>query len=239
MRIKIFLLILSLTGFLTIQGCYDAFNCESARGNVVSEEIVLDTFDAISFDEAGNVYLRQDSIQQVVVESNQNIISNLNRNVQDGIWNIRFNECFNRYDKFDVFISVKDLNSIVLAGSGNILGDGAFETSDMYISLLGSGNITMEVYSETMNGDISGSGNISLWGQTEVSEYFISGSGNIMALNLESDICEVSISGSGNCDVFVNDELDVRISGSGSVRYKGNPAVNSTITGSGAIVPIN
>jgi len=239
MRIKILFLVVGLIGLLLVQGCYDTFNCEPVRGSVISEEISLDSFDGISFDVAGNVYLRQDSVQKVVVETYQNIILGLSRNVRDGIWNIRFIECFDRYDKFDVYISVPDLNSVVLSGSGNILGDGPFETSAMNVSILGSGNITMEVYCESVDAEITGSGNISLSGQANSSECFIGGSGSIMALNLETEICEVSIPGSGNSDVFVNDQLDVQISGSGSVRYRGNPNVNSTITGSGSVVRIN
>ena len=127
----------------------------------------------------------------------------------------------------------------MLAGSGNILGDGPFETSSIRMSILGSGNITMEVYCENVDAEIPGSGNISISGQSDISDAHISGSGNIMAFNLESRSCEVSITGSGNCDVNVTETLDVHISGSGSVRYKGNPTVNSTITGSGSVIRIN
>ena len=68
----------------------------------------------------------------------------------------------------------------------------------------------------------------------------ISGSGNILALELESETCNVSIPGSGNCDVFVTEELDVFIGGVGSVRYRGDPPiVNTSISGSGTVTPIN
>lgn len=238
MHLKIPFILIVLIGIQALQGCYDTLNCESAKGPIVIEEIDVAPFNGISFDVAGNVYITQDAVQQVVVESNQNVISGLSTSVKDGIWNIRFRECFDRYDKFDVFISLPTLNSVVLAGSGNIISENTFECTDFNASLIGSGNISLQLFCESLDADIAGSGNISLSGRTDREMIIISGSGNIMALEMESNICHATISGFGNCDVFVYDELDVLISGSGSVRYKGNPTVNSTITGNGSVVKI-
>jgi hypothetical protein len=174
------------------------------------------------------------------VETHENMVPGISTTVRDGIWNIRFFECFDRYDKFDIFISVPELNFATLSGSGNISGEGAFETERFDAAISGSGNINLEVFANVVDTDISGSGNITMAGQTDQLLAFISGSGNIFAFDLESNNCQVGISGSGNCEVFVNNQLDVQISGSGSVRYKGNPpVVNSRITGSGSVIPVN
>ena len=47
---------------------------------------------------------------------------------------------------------------------------------------------------------------------------------------------EISISGSGNCRCWVENDLEVRVSGSGSVYYKGDPEkVDARISGSGKV----
>jgi hypothetical protein len=48
----------------------------------------------------------------------------------------------------------------------------------------------------------------------------------------------VAVSGSGNCELAVSEQLKTRISGSGKVRYKGNPAVSTTISGSGSVMRV-
>jgi hypothetical protein len=57
-----------------------------------------------------------------------------------------------------------------------------------------------------------------------------------MAANLETNSCEVKITGSGDVEINVKDELNANITGSGNVRYKGNPGkVNSHSAGSGNV----
>lgn len=240
MRIKTIILMISLIGFLAFQGCYDTFNCENGHGTIVTEVIEVPSFTGITFDVAGNVFLRQDSVQQVTVESYPNVISALNTSVRDDTWNIRFRECFNRYDRFNVYISVPDLSAVTLNGSGNIIGESAFDTDYFLISLPGSGNIELEMYAQTVDSEIPGSGNITLSGQTDSEIFFLGGSGNFKTFELISRTSQVTISGSGNCEVYASESLNVNISGSGSVRYKGNPgSVNSTITGSGTVSAAN
>lgn len=240
MHIKTLFITLTLLGLIIIQGCYDTFNCRSASGLIVTEEIEIQPFEGISFDVAGNVFIQQGTEQIVMVETHQSIIPGISTTVRDGIWNIRFLECYNRYDKFDVYITVPELNFASISGSGNIYGQTSFETERFDAIIPGSGNINLEIFADVLDTDISGSGNIIIAGETEQFLTFISGSGNIFAFDMESNNCQVRISGSGNCEVLVNNQLDVQISGSGSVRYKGNPPiVNSTITGSGSVIPVN
>ncbi len=64
----------------------------------------------------------------------------------------------------------------------------------------------------------------------------LTGSGKVLAANLETDKCDIRISGSGDVEINVKSELEANISGSGSVSYKGNPNhVNSHASGSGHI----
>jgi len=83
---------------------------------------------------------------------------------------------------------------------------------------------------------ISGSGGIALKGKAQNFEGFISGSGHIDAFGLVSTEAQVTISGSGNCEVNVADFLQVTSTGSGNVYYSGSPRINSRINGSGDVV---
>ncbi|MCZ6519997.1 MAG: DUF2807 domain-containing protein [Bacteroidetes bacterium] len=240
MRRKIEIIICGMALLFATTSCNDSLNCEPGLGPIISVEIPLDSFDGISLDVAGNVFITQDTIQRVIVESNENIIGGLSTQVNDGLWDIRFRNCFNHYDKFDVYISVPNLNRVILSGSGNISGEGTFQAEQFDVFILGAGNISLMVEANSVDLEISGSGNISIAGNTNQLSAVISGSGNILAIDLETKTCTVSIPGSGNCDVYVTEELNVVISGSGSVRYKGEPPIVQTqISGSGTVTPIN
>ena len=204
----------------------------------MTEEIAIDDFDGIHLRVAGNVTLTQASEQRVTVVASETLLANLNTFVEDGIWNIDFRRCINNYNDFEVLIESPAISSVIISGSGNIQGTNELTSPDMFLWISGSGNISLSLQAETTTSEISGSGNISLTGASTDHVITISGSGNVEALNFENSNCQISIPGSGSCDVFVNDELNVQISGSGSVRYKGDPQVNSNVSGSGSVTKI-
>ncbi len=226
--------------FLTyFAGCNSDLNCTPGSGPIVTQDIILDSFSQINFEVAGNVRIIEDSVQRVIIESHQNIINEMNTVISDDTWRIRFRRCFRNYDKFEVTIYTPEINGIFLSGSGNIQGENLLHSESFSVMISGSGSIIAMVDAESVFTDISGSGNINLSGSTRNQNINISGSGNVQTFDLASADCNITIPGSGNCEVAVDDNLNVVISGSGNVRYKGNPDVNSSISGSGTITKVN
>jgi hypothetical protein len=107
------------------------------------------------------------------------------------------------------------------------------------ISISGSGSFSCEdaIQSKTFSVRVSGSGNINLKGESEQADIVISGSGKVRGDDFRIARADIRVSGSGDIDVFVTEELRSRISGSGTIRYSGNPQrVDSSVSGSGRIV---
>jgi hypothetical protein len=88
---------------------------------------------------------------------------------------------------------------------------------------------------------ISGSGDIRLAGEATNHTLKVSGSGNLSGYELKSINQMITISGTGNAEVFVDGGiLDAKISGSGKVYYKGNSSsFSADITGSGSVIDAN
>jgi len=99
-------------------------------------------------------------------------------------------------------------------------------------------NITIPILEGVRN---TGSGNVTVSDPISVDHMEISliGSGGFYGFPLASSRCQVDISGSGNCEITVNENLDVVVDGSGSVYYKGSPIIHEDITGSGRVVDSN
>ena len=217
-------------------GCNTGINCRIGSGSIVSQDIELDSFEQINFEVAGNVTIIEAPEQRIVVETHQNIFNEINTAITEGTWRIRFRSCFRNYDKFDVTIYTPKITGILLSGSGNITSQGAVNSENLIVLISGSGNISFETETDLVSVDISGSGNINLMGSSNHQVFGIVGSGNIRSFEMESKSCDITISGSGNCEVNASEELEVSIPGSGSVFYKGNPTLNTTITGSGQVI---
>lgn len=146
-----------------------------------------------------------------------------------------------------------DLN---LNGSGTF-SFGSLMTGQLTTSLNGSGNILMQeavvkiavveisgsvtlsgtnLVADTLEMVINGSGNSVLAGEVNQQTVALHGSGNYQARDLQSQVTEVKIIGSGNSNVWVTDELSILITGSGDVTYRGKPQITELITGSGDLV---
>jgi hypothetical protein len=151
-----------------------------------------------------------------------------------------FGSCHNDREDVKVYITVKDLKAIDIDGSADITGKGKFVSDTMDLSISGSGDINLELETKVLETAISGAGDVKLAGLAKTFSAAISGSGDIKALELVSEKCQVSIAGSGDCQVNASQELEISIAGSGDVSYKGNPAkIDNTIAGSGKVRKID
>ncbi len=208
----------------------------NGEGPVVEKTLNINNFDAVSLSMSANVYLMQGKDFEVKVSGQKNIIDNLKTQVVDREWKIGFEQNVRRYEKLEIHITMPDLRKVHISGSGNISSRNAFSgLENVSISISGSGDINMDLEAKSLDCRISGSGDINLRGMSETLELKISGSGDIQAEDLRTKSANIAVSGSGNCSVNAEDELDVRISGSGDVKYTGRPRVNTRISGSGSL----
>jgi hypothetical protein len=241
---------------LATTGCRNGgMFCMAPKGPDVTVTIPVPDFDGIDLAIASDVTLHKGEAREVKVTGAQNIIDNIERNVNGGVWKIRFDECVRNDGNLHIDITLPFLRSVEVSGSGNVTGMDTFSglsaftasiagsgtidvmvlATDVDASIAGSGDIHLYTQAAELSADIAGSGSFFLSGSATDQTFGISGSGDIHAFPLAGLNGTVHISGSGNCDVNVSTKLDVTISGSGNVRYRGTPAVSSHISGSGSV----
>jgi len=207
------------------------------EGDVVRQELDIDKFSGVNLGFKGDIYISQGSPQKVVVEGQQNIIDNIKREVKGDTWRVRFDKNVRNCKPVKIWITIPELTEAAVSGSGNLISETRFTNVDeLAVAVSGSGNVKLDVEATSIEGGISGSGHVRLKGSTGGLEMSISGSGNIRSMDLEAAFCEISISGSGDAEVWATQELNASISGSGDIKYKGEaPKVRARVSGSGDI----
>jgi hypothetical protein len=208
----------------------------NGNGNVITEIRTASEFSRVISRGDFLVTVVPDSITSVKVEAESNIIPYLNTHISGNTIIIDFDNDVNVHEHSPIRITLytPDCDYLELQGSGTI-NSGAFSEDDIEIYLSGSGDISASCNTNSLSASISGSGNIELNGSAYETKMHVSGSGNIRAMNLTQEICNLSISGSGNIYVKVLQKITASISGSGCVYYSGNPTIESYITGSGRV----
>lgn len=195
--------------------------CVQVGGPIVTETRTVSSFHSIEAILVGNIILTQGSTQDLQITTHQNVLDIITTTVSNGVLNLELTGCTQgELDQLDVFITIPELRSIDFTGVGDIISLTDFQTDALAISLEGVGNV-----------DFSG--------QTNSFNLMITGEGNVSAFGLTAGTCTIVVSGSGNTEVTVTDQLDVTISGAANVYYKGYPTVTSSISGSGTVVDSN
>lgn len=231
---------------LTASGCFfdfdddTPFSCVRGEGPIVTETLDVDPFDGIDLQLSATVFITQGSPQSVTVEGKANIIDELERDVNgNGVWQIETDDCVRDLDDLRIFITVPDIRRLKISGSGEIISENVLVADNIDLEINGSGDMDVALDADDVIGRISGSGKMVLEGEANDLIYRISGSGDLLAFDLLARTADIEISGSGDADVRVSDDLRVRISGSGDVRYKGNPTLDVSISGSGRVINAN
>jgi hypothetical protein len=165
------------------------------------------------------------------------------------------NDCHFNGRRLDITVSGVALNTIGLAGSGEIQlgrlnqdhlklaisGSGRASAEGrigrMELSISGSGEARLgDVAVQQADINISGSGQVGAQGRIDRVELMISGSGDAHLDDVAIRQANIHIAGSGTADMTPREEADVHVMGSGKVRMKAKPArFNQMVTGSGGV----
>ena len=211
------------------------------NGKIKKETRSANNYSAIASSGSWDVMIAYGESNTIEVEGDENLLSYIETNVEDGKLNIKTTKSVNLRSKnrITIYVSLKKLTGIFLSGSGDIMGVGNFSNdgkTDFKISGSGSIKVSFDKINTTEI-VISGSGNIGLVGSASTVNVKISGSGNADCSALICEAATVHISGSGNVKVYTNRSIDASISGSGNVQYKGPASdIKKHISGSGRVV---
>ena len=239
--IKIFLAAVVLSGPVYVS----AKSNNDDKATQKTEDRHLTGFKGVDLSGSFDVYITQGSTESVKVEAPDDIIDHIITEVNGGVLRIHNKNDVNfhwgdwfggHHNKIAIYVSVIDINSIHVGGSGDIYFKEGISTTSLKVGVTGSGDILGKVTVKNLESSISGSGDMKISGTAETSTVRVSGSGDYMARGLVTVNTIVKVSGSGDADVYVNGSLTASVSGSGDIRYTGDAkSVSTSKSGSGDI----
>lgn len=218
-----------------MQLCCINVNSSVNESTTVSRSV--SQFNAISISVSADVIVTKGSSFDCKIEGMAADIEKVKTVVEKNRLIIKTEKDHNSYLKdMKIYITLPELCSIELAGSGNVESATEFTCNKFSMSVAGSGNAQMQIDAKNVDVDLAGSGNITLKGKALNSDISMAGSGNVSLTEIQLTNAEVSIAGSGNCKINVVEKLNASISGSGNVLYVKQPrSVKNNLSGNGAV----
>ena len=236
---KIFVLV--IFGFININMIFATGETEIiGNGNVTTvDRAVSSPFNSIELRTAVIINLYQADEPRIQIKADSNIEPYIQTEIDSNILTIgETQEVRLRPTECIISVYMANIASLKSIGSGEIILMDTIKTDNLKLNITGSGEIEGRIENKNLNMIISGSGKIRLSGTSNKAVIGITGSGRIDSENLEIENGEISVSGSGEVKVTINNSLEGWITGSGDILYKGNPTITFNSSGSGKIKAI-
>lgn len=139
--------------------------------------------------------------------------------------------------RLNVYITTKDLSSIINQGSGDIEIKSSFKSVNFVYNSEGSGDLNIEqIITNKFISIQDGSGDVVIKGDIKSAEISVQGSGDFDAKNLNLTSCNIVMNGSGDINLQgVSENIKVSQTGSGDLQCNNFSVLNAIIvkTGSG------
>ncbi len=217
-------------------------NSKKITGNkeVTNQTRSIMNYDQISVTGMMEVQLIPGSEGNIDIEAESNLMEFIETEVNKGHLRISIQKGVNiepsKNYPIRIVVPFETLGALTLTGSGHIRNSDVIKARDFKINVTGSGNMNLNLLTENLESSITGSGDLKLKGTTREFKCKVTGSGDVFAYDLKAVKVDASITGSGDVEVSVENELDAKISGSGDLKYRGNPdKQNFKTSGSGTV----
>ena len=232
-RIPLILLV-----FVLLSGC--SYSMLIGSGVLTNDTRDSSGFTAITLEDCGELDIVQGTVDSLTIQAEDNLMPFIESEVKDSrlTLGLRPNYQVNSIQNtlpVKYFVSVKNLNEVVLDGSGKIITHG-ISTGDLKVVEDGAGSIQLDqLKAKELTLYLNGKGTTQVSGQVDQQMVVVGGPGKYVGDNLDSSFASVDVDGSGAATVWVRDALNVLLNGSGSTHYFGHPTVHVDNIGDGVV----
>lgn len=206
------------------------------QAQTTKKTLELPEFRGIYVNSGYTIYLKQTNKQEVSVEALTEICQLTDIKVENGILMVnveRKPDAPNKsiWAKIDdikvnptmkLYVSVKAVNELQVNGSGKIISENSIASDNLLVAVSGTGSIDLDLKGSNLTTQLHGAGNITLKGYATHNDVQLAGSGNLYAFGCELENAKARLSGPGNAELTVTNNLEAVVFGSGVLKHKGN-----------------
>ncbi len=208
-------------------------------GKIASETRPVSGITDVSHSTIGDLTISLGDQETLTVEAEDNLLPYLETPVTNGMLTIRGKSNVELHPSQPVryHLTVKNLRSLANTSSGNIIAPKIIGQM-ITINLSSSGDVTMDgIQADLLKLQSSSSGDIAIHGgQAGRQEISLFSSGKYQASEVISQSTQVTISSSGDANIWVSGQLDANISSSGNVNTYGSPQITQHLSNSGKVI---
>ncbi len=217
---------------LTTSACVNGI---VGNGDVETRSEDVHPFNRLYIQGNFDVHLTQAKRPDLVIKADENLQDYIEVRQTGNKLTIACDRNIIRAKRKDIYISMKDLQKLDLAGAVELQTTEPMDLESLSIFCSGASDIYLELEAERLRIDVSGATECDLEGQVDEASLVLAGAGDFNSLGMEMEELDIDLSGAASARVFVTERLHVDLSGAGSIKYKGDPEIRKSISGIGSL----
>jgi hypothetical protein len=234
----LFIIMMALSGGV-VSACRFDHGIKGDPGNTIRQTRQVGTFTGIRVGGAFEVYLKQGDVQEVIVETDPDVMEYVTTEVSNGVLGIGMKNhpphFMHDIDVLKVYITLKDLNMLDLSGAVEISSQSRITTPKLEMEVSGAVESNLDLAAKELDLSLSGASELTFSGTAEQVKMDASGASEISAYEMVMTNLTLYGSGAIESKVNVSGSLKANMSGACSVRYKGSPRVEAHSSGASDI----
>ncbi len=223
---------------LSILTCIGVANGNSDK----TETRNVSNFKGIKVSTGIDLYVTMGSTEEVKIVADDDIVDNIITEVKDGTLRIYMKQSKNWFNwnsgnqTRKAYVTVKELESIDASSGSDVKSENTLKGEDLKVYASSGSDVALDVYYKNVWVDTSSGSDAKLSGKVKTLNAEASSGSDIIAKDLESKICKISVSSGSDATVKVTGELYAKASSGADVIYYGNPSSKDINESSGGEV---
>lgn len=200
---------------------------QSIKGNgkIKTEVKQLSGFDKVVVQGQLDLYLSQETTENVKIEAEENLIELFQVSVNSNTLYVIVPKNIKKSMKLNVTIAFKELEQITLLDEVLLKNDRTINFDDIELICSGSSKMDFEFKASDCDVKMLDGGSAFLRGYAEKLTVEAHDDSEINAFDLQSDNCEVIGSGYAEISVNAKKEMSITLSGSSNLYFMGEPTI--------------
>ena len=230
---------------ISIVGCdtENAIDCFKKSGEVVEQEIQIDSFSSIEVYDETDIYLVNSDEQKVIIKAGKNLIPKIHLKVEGEILTITNDNTCNWIrspENPGIYIFSNDISSIGIFDFANIISEETLILDKLSIFSDGTGNFEMNIDVDSLMVESVYISNFALSGNAGFMDLILTSDSRFIAGNLLTDDIKIDHNGSNRVELNPIISLKGVLRSTGSLYYFHEPEIlDVTVKGPGQLINLS
>ena len=206
------------------------------NGKIIKSEREAKNFNSIKISNGLDLIITQDTLEKVLVETDENLQKIIKTVVSDNELRIYSTEPIFNASRSKIYVTMKNINKVEASSGSDVNSPSMLNLKDLKVAASSGSDIKLNLSCDNLDIETSSGSDISLSGKTGKLIIESSSGSDVKAGKPNSETCSVTASSGADAIVTVSRKIEAHASSGSDITVNGNPIERDIEKSSGGSV---